>query len=280
MSISPFDVFAACHVATPKSPERNQDRAELAEWTSQGSLGPTGAAVVVCDGVGSLRCSGKVADAAASAGAAHVREHGLRAGLLGDGATSVTKAAADAVKGLEDGATTVIAVGAESDGFAAYAFAGNGTLLDIEGVDLGEHGVRLSVAELVQPHVSWAKGRPALRSVLPVPGRAEPVAARGLLYPQPDRTRLLLAVTDGVASDEERPIGCDTEGVEWRQSPVPLTRLLAALRDAWRVLAERDALQQALAVGLEALVAEGRLADDATAGAILVVPVRAERIGS
>jgi hypothetical protein len=247
-----------------------------------GSGPEVGSGVVVCDGVGALSDSGAVAETAARAAVDHIARHGIRRGIPGsndDGAGSATvvdcaQHAADVVGEQDAGATTLIAVGADHDGYVAFSFVGNGTLLDAEPVVRAGDRVRLSVAELVTPHISWANGRPDLRSVIPPRPGAPVTAARGVLYPQPDRVRLLLAVTDGIASDEDRFEGI-SDGARWRKVPTPLSEMIDAIETAWNDVLAADDPGEHLASLLQGLLdrlAADVLTDDATVGAVIVRP--------
>jgi hypothetical protein len=274
MDGGPFDIWATSARAVPSEGGHDQDRVRLIE-----AYDGAGRGVVVCDGVGSLPRSGPVAEAVAECAAEYVARTGVRRGIAGlgfeSGAAHAVQHVAESIEPTPDGATTLIAVGADAEGYVAYSFVGNGTLLDIEAVSIGEGRVRLSAAELVVPHIDWGLGRPALRAFLPANGNAAVPSARGLLGPQPDRIRLLLAMTDGVATDEERTQGTGS-GTTWRKVPEPLAALMAAVTAGWNDFISSpdpgESLGGAIQGTLDALARDGELTDDATVGALLAVP--------
>lgn len=260
--------------AGPSAPHRNQDRAAAIGFAD--AVG-----VVVCDGVGEFAGSGEVAQLACDAAVLHIARHGARAAILGaddpegDLVPHCAQHVADTIGPVHDGATTLLAVAADARGRVAFTYVGNGMLVDVEPVPRGAGQIRVSAAQLVTPHISWADGRPALRSVVPPRVAGAPViAARGLLYPQPDRARIMLALTDGIASDEERVEGT-AEGARWLQVPGPLAAIFAAIEHAWPELSAAPdpgaALGHALQDALDGLP-PGTLLDDATIGALLLLP--------
>ena len=276
------DRWACVAMATPKPADRNQDRAVVVRLPDDADGEPIACGVVVCDGVGAMKGSGAVAEQAAETGAEYIAGHGVLRGILGSDdnagdAHAILHCAqhvADEMGAVDDGATTFLAIGADARGVVAFSYVGNGALLDVEPVARGEFPVRASTAELVTPHIAWANGRPALRAVIPPLAGTRVVAARGMLYPQPDRARVLLAVTDGIASHEDVLDGT-SDGARWRMVPKPLAAVIAAIESDWaNVLAAPDPgarLGDLLQTTLDSLT-DGVLSDDATVGALLLVP--------
>lgn len=259
-----FEIVAVTAGASPKDPARNQDRALVFEVEPE----PSGAGVVVCDGVGSLAGSGDVAERVAQLAAEHVLSFGIASGV-----PACAQYAARALGPVEDGATTLIAVGADEFGFVAFTQVGNGSLFDIT-VDTDLGTPRLHTAELTTPHVSFADGRPLLSSFLPARSPEHLAAVSGVLLPCPGRVRVLIACSDGVATGEERAIGIAPDGSAWRSTPRPLATLLGDLASGWTdVIGCEDvtaALGALLQRSLDALTADDRLDDDATVGVVLV----------
>jgi hypothetical protein len=261
-----FAITTAVALQTPKHPDANEDRVRVFACAEE--LGG-GAGVVVCDGVGSLAGSGDVADRVASFVADHVTALGLA-----DGVASCAEAARDHLKDITEGATTLLAAGADPAGRVRYAFVGNGSLFDIEPTEFPDGSVRLRVAELVVPHMTLITGRPALRSFLPTQGELE--VTTGTIDPRPGRERLVLVCTDGVASDEERGHKIDSNDDLWRVIPKPLVGLLDHLTRAWRDIhanPRRDPLEATIQAALDDAHAAGDLDDDAGVGAVLLSPV-------
>ena len=261
-----FTVDAAVATATPKAPERNQDRALAVTVTSERA----GAVAVVCDGVGAFEASGDVAALCVEHVGAHVGELGVADGVL-----SCAESAAAALTDISGGATTLLVVGAETYGRAYFTLVGNGAIFAIEPVDVRGGRANLRVAELALPHVTYAQGRPALRSFLPAPMR--PVEeSSGVLLPRPGRARVLLACSDGVSTDEDCPVGTTPSGQTWKHLRRPLWAVVDALAGAWvHLLAAPDrsqALGGVLQGCLDELVAAGAFDDDATVGAVLIGP--------
>ena len=259
-----FEIVAVTAEASPKAAPRNQDRALVFHVES----GRCGAGVVVCDGVGSLARSGDVAERVAQLAANHALSFGITSGV-----SACAQYAAHALGPVEDGATTLIAVGADELGFVAFTQVGNGSLFDIT-VDTDLGTPRLHTAELTTPHVSFADGRPLLSSFLPAASPEHLAAVSGVLLPCPGRVRVLLACSDGVATGEERAIGIAPDGSQWRFTPRPLSTLLGDLTSGWTdVLGSEDlasALGALLQRSLDALAADDRLDDDATVGVVFV----------
>ena len=277
MATATITRWASVAGAGPSAPHRNQDRAA--------AIGPADAmdavGVVVCDGVGEFAGSGDIAQLACDTAVSHIARHGACVAILGaddpedEPVPHCARHVADTIGPTDDGATTLLAVAADARGRVAFTFVGNGMLLDVEPVPRGAGRIRVSAAQLVTPHISWAEGRPALRSVIPPRVAGAPViAARGLLYPQPDRPRIMLALTDGIASDEERVEGT-SDGTRWLQVPGPLAAIFAGIERAWPELSAADDPGAALGCTLQDALdglPPGTLLDDATIGALLLLP--------
>ncbi len=261
-------ISAAATVAAPGKDE-NQDS------VSAFSVGDTqasgGAGVIVCDGVGSQPNSGKVAREVVALATAHVAETGVV-----DGISQLDMVCAEGEFG-EDGATTLLAVGAEVSGVAAYCYIGNGGLFEVVPQSDSGSTARLRWCDLALPQIEWESGRPALRSFLPAPEEGyeaeKGTRAVGLLRP-----RLLIACSDGISTDEERAQATSATGEYWKAVPSTLVRLLDGLASRWfeLVRAEREAAGQMLhdliQRTLEGLLDENMLDDDASIGCVMARP--------
>lgn len=252
--------------ASPKGEEGNQDRALTFR------VGSAGAGVVVCDGVGSYPASGAVADLAASEAARYVGEAGLELGTQRCAAR-----VSAALNGRDDGATTLIVVGAEESGDVRFCFVGNGSLLEIQKLDgmSGPDGLRHT--DLVLPHVSFAGGRDALRSFLPATNGNPVETSLGSYRVHPGIARLYLACSDGVATDESRAIGRAPDRSVWKEIPRPLSAILDDLAPQWAQLLVSTTAELELGTLLRgtllSLLVENELDDDATVGALLLRPL-------
>jgi hypothetical protein len=259
-----FTVVTATASVSPRGLEHTQDCARELGVSVAAEAG-----VVVCDGVGAYAQSGAVAQRVAESVSRYVESVGLAEGLVG-----CVEEAHPTLAGLEEGATTLIAVGADDDGQVSHCLVGNGSLIEVMGLDLGEDRVRLAWTDLVLPHVSFANGRPALSSFL-APGDELPrELSIGTRQTPRGSSRVYLACTDGIATDEERVFGSAPDGSTWKQVPAPLARLIAGLGARWAAMeasAEpRAILAEAIGQPLEQMLAAGLLDDDATVGAVLV----------
>lgn len=88
--------------------------------------------------------------------------------------------------------------------------------------------------------------------------------------------RLFLVCSDGIGSEEERPLGRGHDGSLWRQVEPPLVTLLEAVAAVWGEL-ERSTdperlLERTLGAALVRMLDDGMLDDDATVGALLMRP--------
>ncbi|MBJ7469806.1 MAG: hypothetical protein JHD16_00820 [Solirubrobacteraceae bacterium] len=263
-----FTVCSAVATASPRGAS-SQDRAGAPVVAG-------GAAAVLCDGVGSLKDSSLVAELALAAACDHITAEGVGAGIV-----SCPGVAAEALAGhgeLPDGATTLVAIGADEDGHVCFTLVGNGSIFAIEPLSVRDGRAQLLFGELALPHMEMVGAQAALRSVLPAQHLPVEATAGGLL-PRPGRTRLLLACTDGITSAEERDqIGkVESTGQVWAQMHPPFVEVLEVLSTAWGDLTRdpgsSEALERALESALESCVGQGLLDDDASVGAVLVAPV-------
>jgi hypothetical protein len=152
-------------------------------------------------------------------------------------------------------------------------------VIEAHALRIDEERVRMGWTELALPQISLLVGKPTLVSHLPWTGTGAPPSCIGVRRLEPDRTRLFMACTDGIGSNEERPTGHAPDGTLWQQVDPPLAALLAAVGEQWHLLeacAEPAAeLERILGAALERLLDDGSLEDDATVGAMLVRPVAA-----
>ncbi len=261
-----YAVDAAVATATPKAPGSNQDRAGVFRT-------PAGAGVVLCDGVGAYADSGVVAERCLALATDHITSEGVGAGLLAC-PRAVAAAMALDEPGVE-GATTLLAVGAEADGRFSFTMVGNGAIVAIEPFLGSAETTRLGFVELVLPQVGYSHGQAALRSFLPAPSPALEETS-GILLPQHGRARLLLGCTDGVTTAEDRQLGCVPSGAVWQPLLAPFVELLNGLTGVWDEAVAGECagllLTEALQASLNRALDGGLLEDDATAGVVLVRP--------
>lgn len=279
-----IDASEASSVSKPTAPVRihvgsaSVAGGELNFDAARTFRGPAAIGVVVCDGVGTLSGSGEAATAVAD-----------RVASLVGGAqpSSILTSAEEVNRQLSpfgdsgEGSTTMIALAAGFDGTVAYSYLGNGSLLEVRPYRINPAGPpELRTAELTLPDVTYAEGRPALTSVLPVEG-GEPKCSTGLVVARSAPVTAFLAVTDGIASDDERLIASDREGRVWRGVPEPLRLILGELADCWDELvaphSDHDGagssdrrLSELLERSLTAMREAGKLRDDASAGVVLI----------
>ncbi len=263
-----LDLVTAAASRSAKGPDGNEDRVEVVRAASE----PAGAAVVVCDGVGSMPDSAAVAERVATRVARHLTAHGV-----GTAIWQLEGVLAEEPPPEEDGATTLIVVGADADGDVTHLLVGNGSLIEIDAVEPQPGVTVLRWTDIVLPQISWEGGRAALRASLPA--RAGGVqAAIGCRRTRDGRPRMYLACSDGITSEEDRR-RASAQGLGWREVPRPLAGLLDALKAAWPELLARDGadatellertLEQALAtLGDD----EPGLDDDASVGVLLLRP--------
>ena len=261
-----YKIASAVAMASPKAPERNQDRAQPFVLNS----GLDGAGVVVCDGVGARARSGEVAELVVRAACGYVERNGV-----GDDFAGCLDHVAELSTDI-DGATTLIAIAATEAGRVSYALVGNGSLFEVEAYDQGDKGPRLGWVQLVLPQVSFATGVPALRSFLPAPNVSAVEALLGSRSRNAATARLYLACTDGVSTEEERVVAETADGRRWVELDRPLATVLEALEASWSDLAASDTppelLGEVLQAALDRSLDEGMLDDDATLGSVLLRP--------
>jgi Protein phosphatase 2C len=229
------------------------------------------AAVVVCDGVGSYPRSGEVAELVCRLAELHLRESGGAGGVA-----QLPAAVAGSIVDEGIGATTLLALAADRDGELGYCMVGNGMVIEAYGLELDEQRTRMCFTELALPQAGIAGGRPTLASFLPWTEAGPLPSCLGTRRLACDRARLFLVCSDGIGSEEERPLGRAPDGTLWRAVDPPLAAVLDALADTWQTLCACDdptpLLEQTLAAALERLLDEGALEDDATVGALLMRP--------
>lgn len=231
--------------------------------------------MVVCDGVGEYADSSEVAENAIALARDYLSDHRVRRGYR--------RCAHEVDSRLDrghEGATTLLTISADVSGHVGYSLVGNGSVIEAEGIPLGNERVQLQWTDLVLPHVSYVGGRQALRSYLPsLAGEALEVAL-GERIIQHETMRLFLACTDGITTDEDRRVGTVSDHSTWKEIPHPLAAVLSVLETKWIDLASTESPESELAAvvqsSLASLLAEGRLEDDATLGSVLIRPVRVE----
>lgn len=270
-------VVGGASVGSPGS-RGNQDR--LVPFEARGEQ--PGAGVIVCDGVGSRPESAAVAEGFARAAAGRLSEEGIMPGLW-ELDWSLTQAEAPA----RDGATTLLAVGADESGLVAHLLLGNGSIVEVVPTRLPSGGVRLLWTSIALPQIDWSRGRASLQSVLPA-RHGETLAARGYRRVMPGRAQLYLACTDGVLTEEERMLGRAEDGTHWQPVPPLFASLLERLRASWDELLGEE-VENGIGPGLQRLLervlegagsSEDGLSDDASIGAVLVRPRRASTEGA
>ncbi len=255
------ELVVAAATASPRGAD-SQDRV-----LAQG--GRMGAAIVVCDGVGSHAGSGAVAELACRLAAGELRDRGVVA------VAGLPALLAGAIADEGVGATTLLALAADDAGEVGFCLLGNGMIIEAEGLPIDETRVRMAWTELALPQVELRGGRPTLASFLPWPGPGAAPAAVGTRRLAAGQTRLFLACSDGIGSDEERCVGLGPDGLRWRPVDPPLAAILQALGDGWPALCRDTAAQQLeemLATTLAGLLSAGLLEDDATVAALLLRP--------
>lgn len=262
-------ISAAATVAAPGKDE-NQD--SVSTFSLGDMQAPDGAGVIVCDGVGSQPNSGNVARAVVDFATAHIAKSGVV-----DGISQLDAVCAEEEFG-QDGATTLLAVGAEASGVAGYCYIGNGGLFEVVPQSASGSTARLRWCDLALPQIEWESGRPALRSFLPAPheGYAAEKGSRAIDLLGP---RLFIACSDGISTDEERAQATSVTGEYWKAVPTTLVRLLDGLASCWFEMAraEHEAAEQMLHGLIErilgALLDESILDDDASVGCVMTRPL-------
>jgi hypothetical protein len=262
ISVAVVDVAAAVAHVTPKAVADDQDRAIVLRSAS-------GTAAIVCDGVGAYEGSGVVAERCAAAVRAHLLAHGMT--TLAASADAAATALADDV----DGATTLLAMAVDDDGTLRFLQVGNGAIVAIEAIDERPEQAELHVASLTIPHVAYAGAQLALTAFLP-PTQPDGILPRsaGTLLPGTDRTRLVLACTDGITTPEDTPRGRTRDGTTWQQLTPPFAHLLEVLSGSWETVRTGGdaALADLLQGALDEMLAAGGVEDDATISALAIRP--------
>jgi hypothetical protein len=275
-----YDVIPAIASISPLGVERNQDRVAIVYPPEESKdAAEDGAAVVICDGVGSYSESGTVATEVASLITNNIHRAGINKGIwtLDETLTDVQLATAN-------GATTAIAIGVEQSGLVSHAFIGNGSLLEIEPRKSSGGDIHLRWIDLALPHLSWEEGRPALRSFVPAPSAVFEVM-KGCRLATCERSRMYLACSDGIATDEDRRQARTPRGEFWKSVPGALVATLQALEDQWPTLLlaspddGRSLLRAALDVTLNTLLESGQLDDDASVACVLMRPSNSAKEG-
>lgn len=266
-----YDVIAAASSTSPRGLERNQDR--VGALRIDGNEESDGVAVVICDGVGSYPKSGTVASEVLAFTEEHIRHAGISEGVW----TLDTALAAMNVA-TADGATTLIAVGADQSGLVSHAFVGNGSLFEIAPGDASSStSARLRWIDLALPHLSWEPGRPALSSFIPAQD-SEFDVAKGYRTTRRVQPRLYLACSDGIASDETRVHAKSPQGKFWSSVSAKLVAIIGAIEDEWLTLLEdthddgQERLQKMVEASLVGLLDSECLDDDASVGCVLMRP--------
>lgn len=263
-----YDLCAAAAAASPRGDD-TQDRVVSYRRTPAGDSAEE-VGVVLCDGVGSYRDAGAVAERAMELAVHHLEQLDVCSGIF---------TVAEAVNaGLEldvEGATTLLAVGADAYGRACYAYVGNGSLIELEPRSPVGDRVQLRWVGLELPHLDWSGGLPALASYLPIDPDALSVSTGSRLGAK-RASRLLLACSDGIATDEDRVQARTADGRYWKSVPAPLARIVDELSQSWNQLvsaAKAEAqlgLESALQRALDSLLDEAALEDDASVGCVLL----------
>ena len=284
--LMPVASGVACVAGTTHraDPAQSQDAADLA-MTPEGHH-----AVIVSDGIGSFACAGEAAlylvgEARRLLGkSADIWEcsYSLFMELwhrLADEARDreETLPAGERVpeenRGRSYGATLLVAK--ETADEIQIAYAGNGGVFHIRG-DFAGWGERLplpwSATNYLNPHTVLDGGREALYRYLGAfapQERAEPTI---LSFHKDARVGdIILVCTDGIYSADQSRCGDPGDGSLWAEVPIPLTRVLNALRGVFNSGMPLDGrvLQSALDAVLADLRGKHLIDDDATAGVLV-----------
>lgn len=255
-------------------------------------------AVTVADGVGSLPDSAFAAQAACDACSQLWSERPDRLISIAETAVPLAhRAVLETAPGLA--ATTVLSAAA-LDGEVLVEWVGNGTALvftapRVRSRSVVAAGARDDVAaalpdplmaELMLPHISWQDGRDVLEEII---GGVTAPLVETIRLGRSGRERLVLIVTDGLATAEQREIGQTADGTQWRLLSMrdrALTAIAKALLGPPPQFAPGDdpdlasaqeperwtsaALGAVLQASVDGLLTAGQLDDDATIGALLV----------
>jgi hypothetical protein len=269
--MAPFELIVAASSASPKE-EGGEDRVR----TFGRGPGPSG--VVVCDGVGSVAGSAAMAEEVSELSMALLGGH-----ELGPAIWRLDEALERNLRADREGATTMVVVCADEDGFVGHLMVGNGAVLEVVPMETQPGAVRLLWTSIVLPQMGNRDGRPALRSFLP-PDRGQVEAEKGVRKAPPGAARLYLACSDGFLSEEERLEGPAPDGTVWRQVPSGAAHLLELLTSGWMELLEvepegaSEALSRAIEIAVEGPAGAAALDDDTTVGALLLRPLTRDEV--
>jgi hypothetical protein len=266
--VSQFEIVLAGASQAPGAPELNQDR--LRPFMANGEQSSAG--MILCDGVGSKPDSALVAEDIAERAAELLARQGARPGIW-ELDWNLTKMELP----RRDGATTLLAVGADESGLVAHLLVGNGVVVEIAPTRLPSGSVRLLWTPIALPQIDWSQGRPGLQSVLPA-NYGETAGARGYRRVMPGRTHMYLLCSDGVLTEEERLIGRAEDGSQWQPVSRLFAEILSRLAKSWDALIDEApgkagaALTELLQQTLNDFATEHGLSDDSSVGAVLVRP--------
>jgi len=214
-------IHVGCASVTPKSLNRDSVRTFRREDS---------AGIVVCDGVGLLSGSAQASQTVAD---------NVVSGAAAGGPKSLLVIADDLNRDLPvfgesgEGATTMIAAAGSDDGSLTYSYLGNGSLFELRAYPSPRFDKPvIRIAELTLPNVSYESAPHALNSWLPMPGEKLAFSA-GTLAPRSPSLTAFLAVTDGIATDDDRELADDSSGGLWREVPLPLKLLIEDLERCW-----------------------------------------------
>ena len=271
MASSPDGRLVAAYATTTDraSQTDSQDRAAIVVNDQKGVIG-----VVVCDGVGSQPDSGEIADLVVGKTTEFVSNRGL------SGWDELSSKVNSNLDRDLDGACTQIVVALDNEGRVRFSFLGDGALFEVRMRELMPGHYWPAFSEMALAQSLSTPGGWALTGYLPAPSGTDPDPVIGSrsrqLRPEP---QLWLAVTDGVSSDQERPLSIPTpEGSRWQETSQVLTRLLDQLARNWQELISPETkdpdriLAECLARELDNCGQQGLLKDDTTAAAVLYRP--------
>jgi len=270
--------LTAASTSTPRhDPVQSQDRVYA---------GP--GLAVVADGVGSLPDSGAAAQITVEmlAAVADLSEFPGLGGLPAVGGFAVDPARVrEALAAAHDrvrsevgptGASTALVLADDGRGGADVTWVGNGAVFVASlGHELHPgHGTRPLVhsTNLALPHVSYQHGLDVLDRI--IGGATAPVPDWVRLGPARD-DRVLLAVSDGLYSLEQDPVGRAPDGTRWRQVRPTQQALNELAENLLTWLEPGDLTSAEVERGcdemLEELLDDGHLDDDASV-AVMVLP--------
>lgn len=245
-----------------KAPGLGQDR-----FASFNAL--DGRGVIVCDGVGSESNSGEVAEAAVNAAKDLIARDGLTPHLIAQ--------VNDHVSHFVDGHTTLLAATAHSTAgswLVEYMCVGNGSMIEIVAGGRDNNPWMWWTDHFV-PHVDFSTGKDTLAVALPCPPD-ELLWTAGQIHVAHGAARLILLVSDGIATVEDYRVGRMPDGSAWREIPELLDALLTAIRQPLLDIGHESRAEHRLATALTNTLDEfadaSRLDDDASFGVILLPP--------